>query len=96
MSTSPSPSAAPPDFSERVEGIDIPVFNERAVRASAGLLFLAGIVAFMTAALTDNYDPLRAFVFLFMVDMMLRLFVSARNTPSMFLGVLIMRRQRPE
>ncbi|WP_241978388.1 DUF4395 domain-containing protein [Cryobacterium sp. Hz9] len=96
MSTSPSPPAAPPDFGERVEGIDIPVFNERAVRASAGLLFLAGIVAFMTAALTDKFDPLRAFAFLFMVDMMLRLFVSARYTPSMLLGTLMVRRQRPE
>ena len=73
MSTSPSPPAAPPDFGERVEGIDIPVFNEHAVRASAGLLFLAGIVAFMAAALTGAFDPLRVFAFLFMVDMMLGL-----------------------
>ncbi|TFD54429.1 DUF4395 domain-containing protein [Cryobacterium frigoriphilum] len=89
-------TTSPLDFGERVDGIDIPVFNERAVRASAGLLFLVGMVAFMTAALTDNFDPLRAFAFIFMVDMMLRLFVSARYTPSMFLGALMVRRQRPE
>lgn len=77
-------------------GIDIPVFNERAVRASAGLLFLVGMVAFMTAALTADFAPLRAFAFVFMVDMTLRLFVSARHTPSMILGALIVRRQRPE
>jgi hypothetical protein len=83
-------------FGELVEGIDIPVFNERAVRAAAGLLFLFGGAAFATAALTENYQPLRAFGFFFMVDMMLRLFVSVRFTPSMFLGALVVRRQRPE
>lgn len=93
LSDSPPDS---PDFGERVAGIDVPVFNERAVRAAAGLLFLVGIMTFMTAALTGNFDPLRAFAFLFMVDMMLRLFVSTRLTPSMFLAGLMVRRQRPE
>lgn len=91
--TVPTP---PLEFGERVDGIDIPVFNERAVRASAGLLLLAGIVAFMIAALTGNFGPLQGFAFLFMVDMMLRLFVSAGYTPSMFLGGLMVRHQRPE
>ena len=91
-----TPSAPADEFGERVEGIDIPVFNERTVRAAAGLLFLAGGTAFAIAAFTDNYQPLRAFGFIFMVDMMLRLFVSARFTPSMFIGALIVRRQRPE
>ncbi|TFD52336.1 DUF4395 domain-containing protein [Cryobacterium sp. Hh11] len=95
--TAPPTSPAPaPEFGELVDGIDIPVFNERAVRASAGLLFLVGIVAFMIAALIDHFDPLRAFAFLFMVDMMLRLFVSARYTPSLLLGGLMVRQQRPE
>lgn len=85
-----------PIFGELVDGIDIPVFNERAIRAAAGLLFLFGIIAFMIAALTGFFQPLRAFGFLFMVDMMLRLFVSARYAPSLLLGSLVVRRQRPE
>lgn len=83
-------------FGERVDGIEGQVFNERAVRAAAGILFVAGFAAFMTAALTDNYDPLRAFAMFFMIDMTMRLFVSARLTPSLVLGALIVRRQRPE
>jgi hypothetical protein len=35
----------PYDFGEKVDGIDFPVFNERAVRASAGILFLVGFSA---------------------------------------------------
>ncbi|WP_241983888.1 MULTISPECIES: DUF4395 domain-containing protein [Cryobacterium] len=89
-------AAQNPIFGELVDGIDIPVFNERAIRAAAGLLFLLGIIAFMTAALTGYFQPLRAFGLLFMVDMMLRLFVSARYTPSLMLASLLVRRQRPE
>lgn len=86
----------PSTFGERVDGIDIPVFNERAVRAAAGILFLGGFTAFMTAALTDDFQPLRAFAMFFMIDMTMRLFGSARLTPSLLLGSLIVRRQRPE
>jgi hypothetical protein len=85
-----------PGFGERVDGIDIPVFNERIVRASAGLLFLVGIVALMIAALTGNVMVLQGFAFIFMIDMMFRLFVSTRFTPSMLLGALMVYRQRPE
>ena len=96
MSSPHSPPAEKPEFGELVDGIDIPVLNERTVRAAAGLLFLAGIVTFMIAVLTSSFAPLQAFAFVFTVDMMLRLFVSARFTPSMFLGGLMVRRQRPE
>lgn len=90
------PEASAATFGEHVDGIDVPVFNERAVRAAAGLLFLPGIVTLMIAALTDNVDPLRAFAMVFVLDMTLRLFGSPRLTPSLALGALIVRRQRPE
>lgn len=79
-----------------VEGIDIPVVNERAVRASAGLLFLGGIIAFMVAALTGDYQPLRMFGAIFMFDLAFRLFVGTRYTPSLIVGWLLVRAQRPE
>lgn len=85
-----------PIIGERVAGIDIPVVNERAVRASAGLLFLGGIIAFMVAALTSDYQPLRMFGASFMFDMTLRLFVGTKLTPSLIIGSLLVRRQRPE
>lgn len=81
---------------ERVDGIKIPVVNERAVRASAGLLFLGGIVAFMVAALTEDFQPLRMFGAAFMIDMVLRLLVGTKYTPSLIVGTLLVWRQRPE
>lgn len=92
-----TPASAPaPVIGEYVEGIDIPVVNERAVRASAGLLFLFGMVGFMTAALTGELQLLRAFGMVFLLDMAMRLFVGTRYTPSLVIGSLIVRRQRPE
>ncbi len=83
-------------FGETVEGIDFGVFNERAVRAAAGILFLVGVSAWWVALLTDFYQPLRAFGILFMIDMFVRLFGNAKYSPSMFLGGIVVKPQRPE
>ncbi|GAA1784225.1 DUF4395 domain-containing protein [Agromyces lapidis] len=85
-----------PVIGQLVDGIDIPVVNERAVRASAGLLLLFGIVAVTTAALTGELQLLRVFGLTFLFDMSMRLFVGTRYTPSLVIGSLIVRRQRPE
>jgi len=84
------------EFGETVQGIDFGVFNERAVRAAAGILFLVGFSTWWVALLADNYQPLRAFGALFMIDMVIRLFGNAKYSPSMFIGGLIVRAQRPE
>ena len=83
-------------FGESVDGIEFAVFNERAIRAAAGLLFLFGFTAWMLALTTDNYQPLRAFGMTFMIDMYLRLFVSTKWVPSLVIANWIVRPQRPE
>lgn len=85
-----------PSFGERVPGIETLVFDERAVRASAGILFLLGFFGWMTALYTGNFQPLRAFGALFLIEMLIRLTVNHRFAPAMALGSLIVRWQRPE
>jgi hypothetical protein len=89
-------ATTPSNFGQVVEGIDFPVFNERAIRAAAGLLFLFGFAAWMFALTTEIYQPLRAFGMTFMIDMALRLFVGTRWVPSLAIANLIVRPQRPE
>jgi hypothetical protein len=84
------------EFGEKVDGIDIPVFNERAVRASAGILFLLGFSAVSYAFFTGDFQPVRGFAILFLIDMGIRIGLNHRFAPSMALGALIVRRQRPE
>ena len=79
------------DFGETVPGIDVPVFDERAVRASAGLLFVVGFFGWMTAFYTGNFQPLRGFGALFLIEMMIRLTLNHRFAPAMALGSLLVR-----
>lgn len=84
------------EFGEKIEGYDIPVLNERAVRASAGLLFLFAIIAFMNAWLVGNFQPTRVFVLAFLFDFSLRIFINPRYAPSLIIGQWVVRKQQPE
>ncbi len=83
-------------FGQRIPGHDIPVLNERAVRASAGILFGLAMVAFMNAWLLGNFQPTRVFVIAFLADFTLRLFVNPRFAPSLIIGAWVVRGQQPE
>jgi hypothetical protein len=85
-----------PVVGEWVDGLDVPVLDERAVRAGAGLLFLGGFSAWMTALTSGDVRPVRTFAVVFLVDMYLRLFAGTRFAPSLVVGGWIVRRQRPE
>mgnify|MGYP003601349402 CR=1 FL=1 len=81
-------------FGESVPGYEVPVLNERAVRAAAGLLFVPALISFMNAWLLGNFQPTRLFVVAFLIDFALRLFVSPRWAPSLVLGQWLVRRQQ--
>ena len=74
----------------------VPVLNERAVRAGAGILFFGAMVSFMNAWLTGNFAPTRVFVVAFLIDFSLRLFLNPRFAPSLVLGQWMVRKQQPE
>jgi len=75
---------------------DVTVLNERAVRASAGLLFLLGMVAFMNAWLMGNFAPTRVFVVLFLVDFSIRILLNPHYAPTLIIGQWVVRKQQPE
>jgi len=81
---------------QQIPGYNIPVLNERAVRASAGILFLFAIVAFMNAWLVGDFQPTRIFVIAFLIDFTLRIFINPGYAPSLILGQWIVRKQQPE
>lgn len=83
-------------FGEQLDGYAVPVLNERAVRAAAGIVFFFAIVAFMNAWLVGNFQPTRVFVVAFLVDFTLRIFVNPKFAPSMILGQWMVRKQQPE
>jgi hypothetical protein len=83
-------------FGEPLPGYAVPVLNERAVRASAGILFFLAMIAFMNAWLVGNFQPTRVFVVMFLVDFTVRIFINPRFAPSLILGQWVVRKQQPE
>ena len=83
-------------FGEDVPGYEIPVLNEREIRAGAGLLFVLMFVAILTAILKSDFTLLKYAVTFFLVDILIRVLVNPRFAPSLILGRLIVRKQTPE
>lgn len=84
------------EFGEKVDGYDVRVLNERAVRASAGILFFLAIIAFMNAWLMGNFQPTRVFVVAFLTDFTIRIFINPRYAPSLIVGQWAVRKQQPD
>ena len=83
-------------FGETVEGYDIPVLNEREIRATAGILFLFAFIAIMIAIFQHSFTMLKYFILGFMLDFIIRLFISPKYAPTLVMGRLIVSRQTPE
>ena len=83
-------------FGETVKGYDVPVLNEREARAGAGLLFLFAMISFLNAYLTHRFLFTQIFVTVFMVDFFVRIFINPKYAPSLILGRLFVRNQKPE
>jgi len=83
-------------FGEDVEGYNIPVLNEREIRASAGLLFLAVFISVMQAVLKQNFLPIKYVVTFFLADFLIRVFVNPKYSPTLIIGRLIVANQTPE
>jgi hypothetical protein len=71
-------------FGETIAGYDVPVLNEREVRAAAGILFLLAFMAFSSAWFVGNFRPTKIFVIAFLIDFTIRLFFNPRWSPPAF------------
>lgn len=83
-------------FGETVEGYNIPVLNEREIRASAGILFLFTFMSLMLILFKGNFLLIKYVITLFMTDFIIRVFISPRYSPTLIIGRLIVSRQNPE
>jgi hypothetical protein len=83
-------------FGENVEGYDIPVLNEREIRAAAGILFLATFISLMLIIFKNNFLPIKYVITLFLADFLVRVFINPAYSPTLILGRLIVGNQVPE
>jgi len=83
-------------FGETVPGFEIPVLNEREIRAGAGILFVLMFVAILTAIMKSDFTLLKYAVTIFLTDILIRVLINPRYAPSLIMGRWIVRNQTPE
>lgn len=83
-------------FGENVEGYNIPVLNEREIRAGAGILFLLMFITIQIVVFKGNFTPLKFAIVIFLTDILIRVLINPRFAPSLIIGRLIVRNQTPE
>jgi len=83
-------------FGETVAGYDIPVLNEREIRAAAGIFFLAISISLVLIIFKGNFVPIKYVITLFLTDFIIRVFVQPKYAPTLIIGRLIVRNQSPE
>ena len=83
-------------FGEDVEGYNIPVLNEREIRASAGILFVFMLISLMLILFKGNFLMIKYVIIVFLTDLMIRVFINPKFSPALIIGRLIVGRQTPE
>ena len=83
-------------FGEEVEGYNIPVLNEREIRAAAGMLFLLMYTALMFILFKGNFLLIKYGIAIFLTDFIIRVFINPRYAPTLIIARLIVRNQTPE
>ncbi len=83
-------------FGETVPGYNIPVLNEREIRAAAGVLFLFVFIAIQRVIYTGDFLMIKYFVFIFLADFIVRVLISPKYSPTLIIGRMIVSKQTPE
>lgn len=83
-------------FGEDVEGYNIPVLNEREIRAAAGILFLATFTLLMYILFNENFVPIKFVITFFLADFAIRVFINPKFSPTLIFARLIVHNQTPE
>jgi hypothetical protein len=83
-------------FGEIADGHNIPVLNEREIRAAAGILFLATFISLVFILFKHNFLPIKYVLTIFLADFIIRVFVNPKFSPTLIIGRLIVHNQSPE
>ena len=83
-------------FGETVEGYNIPVLNEREIRAAAGILFLMVFIGLMLIISNENFVFIKYVITSFLIDFIIRVFVNPKYAPTLIIARMIVSRQNPE
>ncbi len=82
-------------YGEKVPGYEVRVLNEREARAAAAILFVGAFLGLMNGIMLHTAIFSKYFVTFFAIDFTIRI-IQPRYAPSLMLGRLFVRNQKPE
>jgi hypothetical protein len=82
-------------FGENVQGYNFKVINENEIRASAGIMFLFGIVSLFTIFNLKTLFWAELFSITFILEFIVRLFINPKYAPYMIFASLAVSNQAP-
>ena len=83
-------------FGEIVKGYSIPVLNNREIRATAGIMFLAALISLILILSVGNFIPVKYVLSVFVIEFSIRLFIAPKFAPLLIIGRFIVGNQNPE
>ena len=83
-------------FGEMVNGYSIPVLNNREIRATAGIMFLAALISLVLILNVGNFVPVKYVLSVFVIEFSIRLFIAPKFAPLLIIARFIVANQNPE
>ena len=83
-------------FGEEVYGYDYKVINERDARASAGIMFLFGLLSLFSLFMLHTLFWAEVFSITFIIEFFIRVVINPKYAPYMVLGSIIVSNQEPD
>ena len=84
------------NFDEKIADYNYKVINERAARASAGIMFLFGLLSLFSVHLYRTIFWAELFSITFIIEFFIRVLINPKYAPYMLLGELIVSNQQPD
>jgi len=84
------------NFGEKIDEFDFKVINERDARASAGIMFLFGILSIFSVFTLRTLLWVELFSLTFIFEFFIRTAINPKYAPYMILGSLFVSNQEPE
>ena len=84
------------NFGEKVDEHNFKVINEREARASAGIMFLFGIISLFAFIITQNLFLAEVFSITFIIEFFIRTIINPLYAPYLVLGSMFVSNQKPE
>ncbi len=80
-------------FGNYIDGTEFKVLDERRMRASAGVMFLLGIIAFINGFILQNYIVIPYISGFLLANFFIGIFINPKFSPTLLIAHLFVRKQ---